>query len=70
LKTFQVDLANSFELIKYMDKSIGRISESGIDNPESIKELKSAGFNGFLIGEIFMKTTDPGLACKEFIQKI
>ncbi|RYE19918.1 MAG: indole-3-glycerol-phosphate synthase TrpC, partial [Sphingobacteriaceae bacterium] len=39
-------------------------------NPETIRQLKEAGFNGFLIGENFMKEADPGMAMKEFVEKI
>jgi len=39
-------------------------------DPESISKLRAAGFKGFLIGETFMKTDDPGKACKEFIEKL
>jgi len=47
-----------------------KISESAISNPETIKQLKSAGFNGFLIGENFMKTENPGEAIKAFTKSI
>jgi len=46
------------------------VSESGISNPDTVKALRQAGFRGFLIGENFMKTSDPGLALAEFIQSI
>jgi len=47
-----------------------KVSESGISNPDTVKALRQAGFNGFLIGENFMKTADPGLALNEFISKL
>ena len=43
---------------------------SGISNPDTVKALRQAGFRGFLIGENFMKTADPGQALNEFIQSI
>jgi indole-3-glycerol phosphate synthase len=46
------------------------VSESGISRPETIRELRQAGFRGFLIGETFMKTPDPGATLKAFIQEI
>jgi len=44
--------------------------ESGLSNPETVIQLRHAGFQGFLMGEIFMKTADPGAMLKEFIGKI
>lgn len=44
------------------------VSESGISHPETICRLRTAGFRGFLIGETFMKTPQPGDALKGFIQ--
>jgi indole-3-glycerol phosphate synthase len=46
------------------------VSESGISSPETLKLLRSAGFNGFLLGEAFMKETSPGQALKDFIKEI
>ena len=46
------------------------VSESGISNPATVRALRQAGFRGFLIGETFMKTPDPGQALNEFIGKI
>jgi indole-3-glycerol phosphate synthase len=46
------------------------VSESGISNPETIKQLRKAGFRGFLMGEHFMKAANPGLALKEFIEEL
>jgi len=70
LKTFEVDVQTSVRLSKLIPDQFVKISESGISDPESIAQLRAAGFKGFLIGETFMKTDDPGKACKEFIEKI
>ena len=70
LKDFKVDLEHSLKLAAELPNQFVKVSESGIDNTDTIKMLKSSGFQGFLIGENFMKTTDPGLACKEFIKKL
>jgi indole-3-glycerol phosphate synthase len=43
------------------------VSESGISDPAIVKELRDAGYSGFLIGEHFMKTDDPGKSLKVFI---
>ena len=47
-----------------------KVSESGISDPRIITGLKEYGFQGFLIGENFMKSEDPGYACQEFISQI
>ena len=46
------------------------VSESGISDPATVRALREAGFRGFLMGENFMKQSDPGAALAEFIQAI
>lgn len=70
LKTFVVDLEHSIQLAKKIPDNFVKISESGIGNPLDIVMLKQHGFKGFLIGENFMKTNDPGAMCKDFIDQI
>lgn len=70
LKTFEVDVQTSVRLSELIPAQYVKISESGISNPESIAQLRVAGFKGFLIGETFMKTDHPGQACSEFIEKL
>lgn len=70
LKTFEVDINTSVRLSEQISAQFVKISESGISDPESIAQLRLAGFKGFLIGETFMKTDNPGNACKEFIEKL
>lgn len=70
LRTFSVDVETSVKLSKLIPEQFVKISESGISDPASISKLRDAGFRGFLIGETFMKTADPGNACKEFIEKL
>ncbi len=70
LNTFEVDLEHSIELANQIPDSCIKISESGISDPRIIIGLKEFGFQGFLIGENFMKTADPGLACQQFISQI
>ncbi|MGB5318801.1 MAG: indole-3-glycerol-phosphate synthase, partial [Eudoraea sp.] len=47
-----------------------KVSESGISSINAIKNLKTAGFEGFLIGENFMRTTNPGESALEFIKDL
>lgn len=68
LADFTVSVENSYRLVEHIPKEFLKISESAISNPQTIKELKQAGFNGFLIGENFMKQEDPGAAMHEFVR--
>ena len=70
LKTFEVDLEHSIELASQIPDSCIKVSESGLSDPRVITGLKEYGFQGFLIGENFMKTENPGLACQQFISQI
>lgn len=70
LKDFSVDLQHSYDLLDNIPSEYIKVSESGISDPETIKALKAAGFQGFLIGENFMKTSDPGQAIKDFVKEI
>lgn len=70
LGSFHTDVANSFRLIEQMPQEATPISESGISNPDTVKELRVIGFKGFLIGENFMKTEAPGDSLKSFINAL
>lgn len=70
LKTFEVSLETSVELSKLIPEKFVKISESGLSGATEIKYLQKNGFKGFLIGETFMKTDDPGQACKQLITEI
>jgi len=70
LSTFEVSVENSIRLSEMLPKSKLKIAESGIDCVETIKQLKANGFDGFLIGEYFMKHSDPGEKCREFIKSL
>ena len=69
LKTFEVDVRTSLELIDKIPVGKPAISESGISNVETILTLKEAGFKGFLMGETFMKEAEPGIAFEQFVTK-
>ena len=70
LSTFNVDINNSMRIIKQIPNEFVKISESGISTAEDVVLLKQVGFNGFLIGEKFMKSDRPGKACENFIKRI
>lgn len=67
LHTFKTDLRKSLDLGSLIPERFVKISESGINHPDDIRRLRDHGFKGFLIGERFMKTTNPAKACREFI---
>lgn len=70
LKNFKVNIDISKKLSVEIPKEFVKISESGISDIETIKELRTYGFEGFLIGENFMKTENPGETAKTFIKKL
>jgi Indole-3-glycerol phosphate synthase len=70
LGTFVTDIENSFRLASALAKDTLLVSESGISSPDTVKRLREAGFRGFLIGENFMKTDNPGKALGEFIKQL
>ena len=70
LKTFDVDIQNSIDLSEKVPKDFVKISESGISSVSAINTLKEYGYQGFLIGENFMKTDNPAKACQEFIKEL
>ena len=70
LKTFVVDTEKSKQILKQLPTDLIKVAESGISDPEVVKDLKAAGFQSFLIGENFMKNENPGQAFQEFVNQI
>ena len=70
LKTFKINLKLSEELSYFIPNEFLKISESGISNVEVIKKLKLFGYKGFLIGENFMKSNNPGDYASKFINNL
>jgi indole-3-glycerol phosphate synthase len=62
LKTFEVRLETSVELVDRIPVSVVRVAESGISTPDDLERLRTAGFDAFLIGESLMRKPDPGAA--------
>ena len=77
LGSFHTDVETSFRLAERLrsvattsDEPPLLVSESGISDPATVRALRAVGFRGFLIGETFMKTPNPGLALKQFIEQL
>lgn len=70
LQDFSVSIDHSLELVSLIPDRFIKVSESGISDPATIKILREAGFQGFLIGENFMKTKDPVQAIKAFMKEL
>jgi indole-3-glycerol phosphate synthase len=67
LKTLEVRLETSLELVERIPSSVVRVAESGIATGEDLVRLRAAGFDAFLIGESLMRQPDPGAALKELL---
>ncbi|MCO6563874.1 MAG: indole-3-glycerol phosphate synthase TrpC [Apibacter sp.] len=70
LKTFITEVQTSFNLSNKIPSEFLKISESGISSSQTVKELMQVGYKGFLMGENFMKSKDPGKALLEFIEEL
>lgn len=70
LADFKVDTKASFKLGEVLPKDFLKISESGLSEPSTISDLRLVGFKGFLMGQTFMQEKNPGIACKEFIDRL
>lgn len=70
LKTFEVSLETSKQLSSIIPDDFVKVSESGISSVSAIQELQPYGYKGFLIGENFMKTDNPGQSAKAFINQL
>lgn len=79
LGTFHTDVNHSFEIARQMQAAVAHlydaerpvlVSESGISSPGIVRQLRSVGFRGFLIGECFMKEKEPGEALRQFISRL
>lgn len=79
LGTFHTDVSHSFEIARQMQAAVAHlsdaerpvlVSESGISSPDIVRQLRSVGYRGFLIGECFMKEKEPGEALRQFISRL
>jgi indole-3-glycerol phosphate synthase len=62
LKTFDVRMETSLDLIHRIPSHVIRVAESGISTAEDLEHLRAAGYDAFLIGESLMRQPDPGAA--------
>ncbi len=70
LGTFHTDVSNSYRLASLLPEGKVLVSESGISHPDTVRQLRDVGFRGFLIGETFMRTEQPGTALAQFITSL
>jgi indole-3-glycerol phosphate synthase len=70
LKTFEVSTEISKRLAPLIRKDAVKVSESGISDPVVIRDLRQYGYQGFLMGETFMKNPKPEVAAREFMDKL
>ncbi len=70
LKSFSVNTDVSLELADKIPEGFLKISESGISSPATVKMLRNAGYDGFLIGGLFMTEKDPVSAFSDFVKRI
>jgi indole-3-glycerol phosphate synthase len=70
LKSFEVNIEHSLQLKNLLPKGKLSIAESGIYDLATFQLLKKEGFDGFLMGEYFMKQENPARAFEEFSQQI
>jgi indole-3-glycerol phosphate synthase len=70
LASFSVDQEQLVKLIDRIPGNIIKIAESGIKTVSDYLKLNNAGFNGFLIGELFMNSYDPGKTCRTYISEL
>ncbi|WP_313252983.1 indole-3-glycerol phosphate synthase TrpC [Empedobacter sp.] len=69
LKNFEVDIEKSKQILKQLPTDLIKVAESGISDSKTVKELRQAGFQGFLIGENFMKAENPSQAFEQFVKE-
>lgn len=70
LKTFDVSIETSIQLAKQIPEDFVKVTESGLKSAEEIRTLKTHGYDGFLMGEHFMKTNNPGEALSKMLQSL
>ncbi len=67
LKSFDVRLETSLQLVNQIPPALVRVAESGISTAENLTQLRAAGFDAVLVGESLMRQADPGAALAELL---
>jgi indole-3-glycerol phosphate synthase len=68
LKTFHVSLDTALELAEGIPNHVLKIAESGIEKGDDVRELHTAGYQAFLVGETLMRADDPGKKLQQLLQ--
>ncbi len=70
LDSFETSLEHAARMAELIPQGVIRIAESGIQSVDDCLRMKKAGYQGFLIGERFMREPDPARSCSMFISKL
>ena len=70
LRTLEVSLGTSAQLIQYAPDDVICVSESGLRAGDDLRRLRSLGYSGFLIGEVLMRAPEPGVALRELLEPV
>jgi indole-3-glycerol phosphate synthase len=69
LRTFEVSLNVSLQLVREMSLDALFVSESGLRTRDDLDRLHRLGFRGFLIGESLMRSSDPARTLRELLNR-
>lgn len=70
LRTFGVNIDASLSLIASIPEDVIAIAESGIKTSDNLRDLRQAGYNGFLVGESLITRSDPGAALASLLRGV
>ena len=70
LSTFATDVDTSARLAALIPDDFVKVAESGLQHASTIRALRAVGYQGFLIGETFMKTADPAAALAALVAEL
>jgi indole-3-glycerol phosphate synthase len=62
LRTFEVDVERAPRVLRHLPRRIARVAESGLRDAQTLADLHAQGIDAVLIGETFMRASDPGSA--------